>query len=65
MKGLDKIIGRIRADAQAEIDAIRAEGDAKAAAIAADYQAQADALAAAICHGHSAGNDRLKQLLGK
>ena len=47
MKGLDKIIGRIRADAQAEIDAIRAEGDAKAAAIAADYQAQADALAAA------------------
>lgn len=47
MKGLDKIIGRIRADAQAEIDAIRAEGDAKAAAIAADYQAKADALAAA------------------
>ena len=26
MKGLDKIIGRIRADAMAEIDAIRAEG---------------------------------------
>ena len=25
----------------------------------------ADALAAAICHGHSAGNDRLKKLLGK
>ena len=47
MKGLDKIIERIRADAAAEIDAIRAEGDAKAAAIAADYQAKADALAAA------------------
>ena len=31
MKGLDKIIERIRADAAAEIDAIRAEGEAKAA----------------------------------
>ena len=45
MKGLDKIIGRIRTDAQAEIDAIRAEGEAKVAAIAADYAAQAKAIA--------------------
>ena len=45
MKGLDKIIGRIRADAQAEIDAIRAEGDARAAAIAEDYASQAKAMA--------------------
>ena len=44
MKGLDKIIGRIRADAQAEIDAIRAEGDAKAAEVTAAYTAQAEAL---------------------
>ena len=44
MKGLDKIIGRIRADAQAEIDAIRAEGDAKAAEVTAAYEAQAKAL---------------------
>ena len=44
MKGLDKIIGRIRADAQAEIDAICAEGEERAAAIAADYQARAEAL---------------------
>ena len=46
MKGLDKIIGRIRADAMAEIDAIRAEGDAKAAEIAASYEAQARQLLA-------------------
>ena len=44
MKGLDKIIGRIRADAQAEIDAIRAEGDAKAAEVTAAYTAQAETL---------------------
>ena len=44
MKGLDKIIGRIRADAAAEIDAIRAEGDAKAAEVTAAYEAQAKAL---------------------
>ena len=44
MKGLDKIIGRIRADAQAEIDAIRAEGDAKVAEVTAAYAAQAEEL---------------------
>ena len=42
MKGLDKIIERIRADAAAEIDAIRAEGEAKAAEITAGYAAQAE-----------------------
>ena len=41
MKGLDKIIGRIRADAMAEIDAIRAEGGAKAAEVTAAYEAKA------------------------
>lgn len=47
MKGLDKIIGRIRADAQAEIDAIRAEGDARAAEVKAGYEAQAAQMLAA------------------
>ena len=46
MKGLDKIIGRIRADAMAEIDAIRAEGDAKAAEVKAAYEVQAQSLLA-------------------
>ena len=41
MKGLDKIIERIRADAAAEIDAIRAEGEAKATEMTAGYAAQA------------------------
>lgn len=41
MKGLDKIIGRIRADAQAEIDAIHAEGKARAAEVTAGYEAKA------------------------
>ena len=41
MKGLDKIIGRIRADAMAEIDAIRAEGGVKAAEVTAAYEAKA------------------------
>ena len=44
MKGLDKIIGRIQAEAQAEIEAIRAEGAAKAAEVSAAYAAQAEAL---------------------
>lgn len=47
MKGLDKIIGRIQAEAQAEVEAIRAEGAAKAAEISAAYAAQAEALRAA------------------
>ena len=42
MKGLDKIMERIRADAQAEIDAIRAEGEARAAEMTADFAARAE-----------------------
>jgi len=45
MKGLDKIIGRIRTDAQAEIDAILAEGDARAAEITENYRHQAQMMA--------------------
>ena len=47
MKGLDKIIGRIRADAMAEIDAIRAEGGAKAAEVTAAYEEKAEAILSA------------------
>ena len=47
MKGLDKIIGRIRADAMAEIDAIRAEGGAKAAEVTAAYEEKAKAFLSA------------------
>ena len=42
MKGLDKIMERIRADAAAEIDAIRAEGEARAAEMTADFAARAE-----------------------
>lgn len=44
MKGLDKIIGRIRSDAAAEIEAIRADGEARAAVISADYAAKSEKL---------------------
>lgn len=44
MKGLDKIMERIRADAAAEIEMIRAEGDARAAEVRASYAAQAQQL---------------------
>ena len=47
MKGLDKIIWRIRADAMAEIDAIRAEGDAKTAQVTAAYEEKAKAMLSA------------------
>ena len=41
MNGLDKIIDRIQADAQSEIDAITAQARAQAGAIRADYDARA------------------------
>ena len=48
MNGLDKITGRIAADAQAEADAILADARAKADAIAADWDARARKEAADI-----------------
>ena len=48
MNGLDKITGRIVADAQAEADAILADARAKADAIAADWDARARKEAADI-----------------
>lgn len=48
MNGIEKIIRRIDADAQAEIDRILAEAAEQAAGITAKYRAQADAEAAAL-----------------
>lgn len=48
MNGIDKIIGRISGDAQAEIDAILAQANAEAVDIAAQYEAQGKAEADAI-----------------
>lgn len=48
MNGLDKIIGRIEQDAQAEIDSLTAQAKADAAAIRADYETQAQALTQTI-----------------
>jgi len=52
MKGTEKIIEHIRADAQAAVDGIIAEAEAKAAAVAADYEKKA---AAAYSEKLSAG----------
>ncbi len=46
MNGIEKITGRISADAKAEADRVIAEARAEAEKIAAKYQAQADAEAA-------------------
>lgn len=48
MNGLDKIIGRIEQDAQAEIDALTARAKADAAAIRADHETQAQELTQTI-----------------
>lgn len=41
MNGIEKINARLKADAQAEVDAIRAETEARCAEIAAEYAAKA------------------------
>ena len=48
MNGIEKITGRIDADAQAEADRILAGAREKAAAVAAKYRAQADAETASL-----------------
>ena len=48
MNGIEKIKGRIEADAQAEIDRVLAAAKAEAAEITAGYQAKADAEAAEL-----------------
>ena len=59
MNGIDKIIGRISGDAQAEIDAILAQANAEAADIAAKYEAQGKAEADAIlARGEKAAAER-------
>ena len=46
MKGLDKIIRRIRDDAAAELETIRAEGTARVAEVNAAYAAASEKLLA-------------------
>ena len=59
MNGIDKIIGRISGDAQAEIDAILAQANAEAADITAQYEAQGKAEADAIlARGEKAAAER-------
>lgn len=48
MNGIEKLTAQIRADAQAEIDAIRTEAEARAEAVGADYARQAEKAAADI-----------------
>lgn len=63
MNGIEKITGKISADAQAEIDALAAQAQADAARIAAEYDAQARAEAEAILRrGREAAGQREERL---
>ena len=65
MTGIEKIIGRIEADAQAEAERVLAEGREKADGIAADYQKQADALAAELFNKSARdASERRKRAVG-
>lgn len=63
MKGTEKIIAHIQADAKAQADAILKEADEKCAAIRAEYDKQAkDAYAERIRAGVKANQDRLDSM---
>ena len=63
MNGIEKIIGRISGDAQAEIDAILTDARAKAEEITAGYEAQARAEAGEIlARGQKAAAERGERL---
>ena len=63
MKGTEKIIAHIQADAKAQADAILKEADEKCAAIRADYEKQAkEAYAERIRAGVKANQDRLDSM---
>lgn len=63
MTGIEKITGRIAADAQAEAQAILAEAQARADEIAARYQAEADKAAGEIlAKGRANAADREERL---
>lgn len=64
MNGIEKIIERIAADAQAEMDAILAEARAKADAIGADYAKQAEKVASDVVNkGELAAKEREERLV--
>lgn len=64
MQGIETITGRIRADAQAEIDKINAETAQKAEKIRADYTAQAEREAADIlARGETSAAERESRLV--
>ena len=63
MKGTEKIIAHIQADAKAQADAILKEADEKCAGIRADYEKQAkEAYAERIRAGVKANQDRLDSM---
>ena len=63
MTGIEKITGRIAADAQAEIDAVLAEAQAKADGIKAKYDAQAQQEYETLTRrGKTAAQEREKNL---
>ena len=63
MKGTEKIIAHIQADAKAQADAILKEADEKCASIRADYEKQAkEAYAERIRAGVKANQDRLDSM---
>ncbi|MDR1692615.1 MAG: V-type ATP synthase subunit E [Oscillospiraceae bacterium] len=65
MTGIEKIIGRIEADAQLEKERILAEARAKADGIAEVYQKKADALAAELTRkGEEESEARRKRAVG-
>ena len=66
MKGTEKIIAHIQADAKAQTDAILKEADEKCAAIRADYEKQAkEAYAERIRAGVKANQDRLDRMVAE
>ena len=63
MNGIEKITGRINADAQREIDAIAAQAKSEADAISARYNAQAEKEAADIlARGKANADERVERL---
>lgn len=63
MNGIDKITGRIAADAQAQAEAILSDARAQAGAIAADAKAQAERERAALLEqGEKAASERAERI---
>lgn len=64
MQGIENITGRIRSDAQAEIDRIQADAEAQAGKIRGDYAARADRECAGIlARGEKSAEEHLRRLV--